>query len=183
MDKDSRALFQTLLKQIKFTLTEKETTYLESGEITSVKVHRQEKLWEFHFKFDKILPFDLFQRFESALKVAFSKIANVDFFIEINQPELTQELISDYWLYTCKKSGVDSPICNQLFHKGSPKYKEGQLIFYIEHEVTLPKFKDEFFPPIIEQYRKLGFPENLVIIPEVDKDAAEKVVQYCYRKK
>lgn len=177
MDKDSRALFQTLLKQIKFTLTEKETTYLESGEITSVKVHRQEKLWEFHFKFDKILPFDLFQRFESALKVAFSKIANVDFFIEINQPELTQELISDYWLYTCKKSGVDSPICNQLFHKGSPKYKEGQLIFYIEHEVTLPKFKDEFFPPIIEQYRKLGFPENLVIIPEVDKDAAEKVVQ------
>ena len=177
MDKEPRMLFQTLLKQIQLSLTEEEIPYLENGEITSVKVHRQEKLWQFYFKFDKILPFALYQKFESALKVAFSNIANIDINIEVADPQITQELISDYWLYVCQKSGVDSPICNQLFSNSSPQYQEGQLIFYIEHEITLPKFTEEFFPPITQQYGKLGFPEKLKIIPQVNKEAAEKVVQ------
>ncbi len=177
MDQEPRMLFQTLLKQIQLSLTEAEASYLENGEITSVKVHREEKIWEFHFKFDQILPFALYQKFESALKVAFSKIANIDIYIEVAEPQITQELISDYWLYVCQKSGVDSPICNQLFSNSSPQYQEGQLIFYIEHEITLPKFSEEFFPPITKQYAKLGFPEKLKIIPRVNKEAAARVVQ------
>jgi DNA polymerase-3 subunit alpha (Gram-positive type) len=177
MDQEPRMLFQTLLKQIQLSLTEAEASYLENGEITSVKVHREDKLWEFHFKFDQILPFALYQKFEAALKVAFSNIANIDIYIEVAEPQITQELISDYWLYVCQKSGVDSPICNQLFSNSSPQYQEGQLIFYIEHEITLPKFSEEFFPPITEQYEKLGFPEKLKIIPRVNKEAAARVVQ------
>ncbi len=177
MDQEPRMLFQTLLKQIQLSLTEAEASYLENGEITSVKVHREDKLWEFHFKFDQILPFALYQKFEAALKVAFSNIANIDIYIEVAEPQITQELISDYWLYVCQKSGVDSPICNQLFSNSSPQYQEGQLIFYIEHEITLPKFSEEFFPPITEQYEKLGFPQKLKIIPRVNKEAAARVVQ------
>lgn len=177
MDQEPRMLFQTLLKQIQLSLTEAEASYLENGEITSVKVHREDKLWEFHFKFDQILLFALYQKFEAALKVAFSNIANIDIYIEVAEPQITQELISDYWLYVCQKSGVDSPICNQLFSNSSPQYQEGQLIFYIEHEITLPKFSEEFFPPITEQYEKLGFPQKLKIIPRVNKEAAARVVQ------
>jgi len=177
MNKDSRALFQTLLKQIKLTPSETEQAYLENGEVVSVKVHRQKKLWEFQLKFEAILPFDLFQKFERALKAAFSNIANIDLYITIDEPEMTQELIQDYWLFVCQKSGVNSPICNQLFQENTPVLKDGKLIFYIEHEVTLQKFKEEFFPPIVSQYKKVGFPENLLILPEVDKEAAEKVTK------
>ena len=177
MSKDSRALFQTLLQQIKLSPSEGEEKYLINAEVDSVKVHRQNKLWEFQLKFDQIIPFDLFQKIKNNLKVAFSNIANVDLFITVNHPEITQELIEDYWLFACKKSGVNSPICNQLFKENAPKLKNGKIIFYIEHEVTLQKFRNEFFPPILDQYKKLGFPDNLMIIPEVDKEAADKVTR------
>jgi len=177
MDRDSKQLFQTLLEHIELQLSGDEAAYLKNGEITSVKVHRKEKQWVFYFLFDNILPFSLFQKFESALKVAFSNIASVNFHIETKNPEITQELLSNYWLYVCRKSGVDSPFCNELFKNGSPEYEEGMVKFYIEHEVTLEKFKKEFLPPIAKQYAKVGFPESLRIIPEVDKQAANKVTK------
>ncbi len=182
MDKDSRAMFQTLLKQIQFEPTDEEMAFLQNGEVTSVKVERSKKRWNFYFAFDRILPFGLYQKFKSALKVAFSKIANVDIRIETRNAEMTQDLITDYWLHVCQKSGVDSPICNQLFSNGSPHLKEEKLYFYIEHEITLSKFAEEFFPPIIEQYKKVGFPENLRIIPVVDEKAAEKVTKAIQEK-
>src|SRR5699024_1417083 len=98
MAKDTKALFQTLLQQIKLSPSEEEKVYLEDGEIKSVKVHKNEKKWEFHLSFADILPFKLFQQFEEALSMAFSKIAKVDLEIEVAQPKMNQQLISDYWL-------------------------------------------------------------------------------------
>ncbi|HLR92859.1 MAG TPA: PolC-type DNA polymerase III, partial [Atopostipes sp.] len=177
MDKDSRGMFQTLLQQIDLSPSDEEAKYLNSGEVQKVKVHKNERKWEFHLEFNQILPFDLFYKFERSLKIAFSKIASIDVFIQVANPKITQDLISDYWLYACQNSGVDSPICNQLFKTSKPVYSDHKIIFYIEHEVTLSKFKEEFFPPIVDQYKKLGFPSDLRIIPEVDERAAEEVVR------
>ena len=182
MAKDPQALFQTLLQQIKLSPNENEADYLNQGEIKSVKVYRNEKKWAFHFLFDEILPYDLFQKFEQALKIAFSKIATIDLTIETKNPKINQQLISDYWLYVCQNSKVDSPICNQLFKTSTPVTKDNKIIFYIEHEVTLTKFSEEFFPPIVEQYKKLGFPSDLRIIPEVDENAAEEVTRAVMEK-
>lgn len=175
MDKENNTLFQTLLQQIQLTLNSEEVPYFKNAEVLSVKVHRKDKRWTFFLSFDYILPFDLFKKFETSLKLAFSNIAEVDLFIQTKDTTVNQALISDYWLYVCQKSGVDSPICNQLFSEQTPKIKENQIIFYIEHEITMEKFSTEFFPKILDQYKKLGFPSNMRIIPKVDKQAAEKV--------
>ena len=151
MAKDTKALFQTLLQQIKLSPTEDEMVYLEEGEIKSVKVHKNEKKWEFHLSFNDILPFKLFKQFEEALSLAFFKIAKTELEIEVKNPTINQQLISDYWLYACQQSGVDSPICNELFKTGTPILKDNKVYFYIEHEVTLEKFNDEFFPPIVKE--------------------------------
>lgn len=182
MDKSPMALFQTLLEQIQITLADNEKNYFDNSEINSVKVLRQEKRWYFHFTFEQILPLDLFKKFETALRVAFADIAEVDFQIQTRNPEITQELMSDYWLYACQKSGVDSPICNQLFKNGRPIVKQNGIIFHIEHPVTIEKFSTEFFPPIIEQYKKVGFPRNLNIIPEVNEAVAAEVTRSVIEK-
>src|SRR5699024_4259575 len=182
MAKDSKELFQTLLQQIKLSPSEEEAEYLDHGEIKSVNVYRNEKKWEFHLSFEEILPYVLFKKFEEALEIAFSKIATIDLNVEVNEPTINQQLISDYWLYTCQHSGVDSPICNQLFKSSTPIFNENKVIFYIEHEVTLSKFNEKFFPPIIEQYKKIGFPSDLRIIPEVDVNAAEEVTRVVKEK-
>ena len=182
MAKDTKALFQTLLQQIKLSPTEDEMVYLEEGEIKSVKVHKNEKKWEFHLSFNDILPFKLFKQFEEALSLAFFKIAKTELEIEVKNPTINQQLISDYWLYACQQSGVDSPICNELFKTGTPILKDNKVYFYIEHEVTLEKFNDEFFPPIVKEYKRLGFPTDLRIIPKVDVAAAEKVTKAVIEK-
>ena len=182
MEKDPRALFQTLLQQIQLSPNEEETAFLDNGEVKSVKVYRNEGKWEFYLLLDDILPFQLFQKLENSLRLSFSKIANIDLFIETKNKQVNQKLITDYWLYICQKSGVDSPICNQLFKSSAPVFDNGKLIFYIEHEVTLSKFTEEFFPPIIEEYKKVGFPHDLRIIPEVDHKAAEEVAKAVIEK-
>lgn len=176
MGKNPQALFQTLLKQIKLDPLDEEKNYLENGEIQSVKVYKNKKIWEFHFLFDRILPFSLYQKLEHSIKMAFSKIADVSLQIETKNSEMTQELINDYWLLACQNSQVDSPICNQIFKERYPHYKDGEIHFYIEHEVTLNKFEEDFFPKISAQYKSLGFPERIRIIPKVDEEAAEKLV-------
>ncbi len=148
---------------------------IENGKIKSVKVHKNREIWEFRFEFDRILPFDLYQKLQSSMKLAFSKIANISIQIDAKNSEINQELINDYWLLSCQNSQVDSPICNQVFKERKPHYKDGKVYFYIEHEVTLNKFEDEFFPKISAQYERLGFPERFKIIPKVDAKAAEKV--------
>ncbi len=182
MDKESKTLFQTLLQQIKLPLNEEETSFFENGEIVTVKVHRQEKKWDFHLLLDEVLPFNLFKKFEASLQLAFSKIATVDIVIQTKNDRFNQKLVSDYWLYACQKSGVNSPICNQLFKEQVPKVIDHKMEFYIEHEITLDKFTSEFFPPILAEFEKLGFPSNMRIIPRVDRDAAEKVAQAVIEK-
>jgi DNA polymerase-3 subunit alpha (Gram-positive type) len=182
MDKSPMALFQTLLEHMQLTIANDEKHYFQNGEIDSVKVHRQDKRWEFRFTLDQILPFNLFKKFETSLRLAFSEIADIEFTINARNADFSQELINDYWLYACQKSGVNSPICNQLFQEGRPVYEEGQIIFYIEHPVTLEKFSSEFFPPIVEQYIHVGFPRNLNIIPRVDKEAQAEVTRSVMEK-
>ena len=182
MDSEPKNMFQTLLKQIQLEPNEVEQGYFKNAEISSVKVHKKEKRWDFYFTFDQLLPFQLFKKFEMSLQFAFSKHVEVDLYIEVKENTIDNEFVRDYWLYVCQKSGVDSPICNQLFSTQSPVYKDGKLNFYIDHEITLSKFSEEFFPPIIEQYKKMGFPRDLRIIPIVDHNAAEKVAQAVIEK-
>ena len=56
MSKDSKELFQTLLKQIKMPINQENSNYLDNGEINSVKVHQSKKRWDFYFSFEDILP-------------------------------------------------------------------------------------------------------------------------------
>lgn len=115
MDSEPKNMFQTLLKQIQLEPNEVEQGYFKNAEITSVKVHKKEKRWDFYFTFDRLLPFQLFKKFEMSLQLAFSKHVEVDLYIEVKENTIDNEFVRDYWLYVCQKSGVDSPICNQLF--------------------------------------------------------------------
>src|SRR5699024_4489084 len=127
MAKDTKALFQTLLQQIKLSPTEDVMVYLEEGEIKSVWVHKNEKKWKFDLSFNVILAFKVIKQIEEALSLALIKIAKTELEIEVKNQTINQQLISDYWLYACQQSGVDSPICNELFNTGTPILKDNKV--------------------------------------------------------
>ncbi len=175
MAKDPIALFQTLSEQIKLDLEAEEMSYFENAGVHAVKVHRDKKIWEFHLLLDQILPYDLYQKLTLSMRMAFSKIAQIELVIDTRNSDFNQDLLNDYWLLAAQNSQVDSPICNQLFKERKPHYKGDKVFFYIEHEVTLSKFQEEFFPKINRQFESFGFPERFQIIPKVDEVAAEKL--------
>lgn len=175
MQKDPKALFKTLGKQIGLDLSAEEEKYVNNAEITAVKVYKDKKLWEFYFLFDQILPFALYKKLELSLKLAFSKIANIAIQIDTRDSSFSQKLIDDYWMAACQDSQINSPICNQVFKERKPKIEADTVVFYIEHQVTLEKFKKEFFPAINKEYKRLGFPDNFLILPKVDKKASEEL--------
>ena len=113
MQKDPKALFKTLGKQIGLDLSAEEEKYVNNAEITAVKVYKDKKLWEFYFLFDQILPFALYKKLELSLKLAFSKIANIAIQIDTRDSSFSQKLIDDYWMAACQDSQINSPICNQ----------------------------------------------------------------------
>src|SRR5699024_12058930 len=51
-----------------------------------------------------------------------------------------------------------------------------KMIFYVEHEITLAKFKNEIFPMVETAYHQFGFPKQFKIKPVVNKEENEKLI-------
>lgn len=177
MGLDKRELFQTLLQQVEINPSSDAESILQEGQVDSVTVHKKQKLWEITLRFPDILPFNVYTLLEDQIKSSFQNIAKVHLVIETENPEVTEEKITQYWKKACQQSGVDSPICNQLFDEAYPVLDGKNIIFYLEHDFVLSKFSEEFFPEIEKEYIQMGFPRQFKIKPVVDEKAGKKKVE------
>ncbi|WP_208559669.1 PolC-type DNA polymerase III [Marinilactibacillus kalidii] len=174
MSLNNTELFNTLLQQINFHPTPDQQAVLENGEVESVVVHKQSKLWHITLKFTDILPFETFIALKDHLKRGFKEIAEVALTVTTEHPTITEDKLAQYWKLACQVSGVDSPLCNDMFENGYPVLNDKKVIFYIEHELTKDKFSEEFFPKIEAEYIKMGFPKQFKIVPMVDEKLSDE---------
>src|SRR5690625_3531475 len=87
-----------LLNQIQFSDHLKET-YFQAGELKKLIVYQQQKIWHFHIRLQKTLPFEVYRLFLNKLTDAFQEIAKINLTLEtINQEYDDTELIN-YWNY------------------------------------------------------------------------------------
>jgi len=177
MTLNAHELFQTLLEQINLEKNEDTKDLYDLGRVESVTVLKDEKTWEIHVLFPHILSIDLYLLLETKLKKGFQNIANINLFIETDDSDFSQDKLVSYWGKACAESGVDSPLCNKLFEESAPVIEDSQVIFYIEHDFTIKKFSEDFFPLIEEEYKRMGFPKNFKIKPVVDKEASEQKIK------
>ncbi|WP_161877913.1 PolC-type DNA polymerase III [Alkalibacterium sp. MB6] len=183
MSLNKAELFQTLLKQSDFHPSDEDKEWLHKGEVESVTVYKNEKLWKIELSLPNILPFSLYLDLKRSIQKAFHSICTVDLTIVTTDPVVTEEKVRQYWNYACKTSGVDSPICNKAFEDGYPVLQGNHYVFMIDQELTLGKYENDFLPKITEQYVKAGFPERFVIKPLVDAQASiEKVKEFQLQK-
>lgn len=182
MSLNQQELFQKLLEQVDLHHEAGYRPYFENGSIKKVTVHKQSKIWHFDFLFKDILPFEVYQNLSERLQISFRTIADVTFSIEAENPQLTIEKLEHYWPEAVKKSGVSSPLINNLFAQQLPIMNLKKVQLFVENEVVKSHLLNEYLPPVEAEYQRLGFP-RFKIEPIIDEVAnAEKLAQFQAKK-
>ncbi|SDJ69847.1 PolC-type DNA polymerase III [Alkalibacterium thalassium] len=183
MSLNKTELFQTLLKQTKVELSDEDKEWIHKGEVESVTVYKREKKWDLVLTFPNILPYRLYLAISHAIRESFKAICDVNLTVRTSEPTITVEKVRDYWNEACKQSGVDSPICNQVFSERFPVFKDKKWLFIIDQELVFDKYDKEFLPQISKAYHKLGFPETFSVRALVDAQASQDKVNEFKLKK
>lgn len=175
-------MFVALMTQIGLDKHPQLAELNSEGEISNVSVYKKSRMYDFTLVFDDILDYEQYRLIIDALKMSFQNIAKVRVNIETRKPKLTNEKLQQFWSEAVSRSGVDSPMCNDIFSKSYPTFEDNRIIFYVENRILVDQMKNNFFPPIEEAYVSLGF-SKFSIEPLIDKTKEnENLIAFSKRK-
>jgi len=148
---------QLLLQQINLT-EDAAVVHFKNGLIAKLTVHKQSKKWHFHFQFERILPFDVFQLFQTRLIKAFSHIAEVTFSIETKEAIFDEKLVRDYWSICISQLDGISPPMLSLLNEQVPTVQGVKVIVKTKNDTEAMTIKRKYASLIQESFQQFGFP-------------------------
>ncbi|MEL3960558.1 PolC-type DNA polymerase III [Lysinibacillus endophyticus] len=176
--KEARDRFLTLLQQLQLT-EDVYMSYFEHGELTRLTVHQKKRNWCFHIKLENILPFQLYQLFRTRLNEQFSHIAQVQFKIEARNPEINEQLVTDYWLTSLEHLDASPPIKERLISQ-IPTWNGNKLIVTCMLEMEQLTLKSKYTQKISEAFQSVGFPPLSVDVQLIEATDEMKEAQALY---
>lgn len=178
----NRRQFQILLQQINMT-DDTFMTYFEHGEIKKLTIHKASKSWHFHFQFKSLLPFQIYDTLTTRLTQSFAHIAKVTSSIEVQDAEVSESIVQDYWSRCIEElQGISPPIIS-LLNQQKPKLKGNKLIVKTKTDTEAAALKNKYSSMIQAEYRQFGFPdlqldaEIFVSEQEVQKFREQKLAE------
>jgi DNA polymerase-3 subunit alpha (Gram-positive type) len=166
-------LMATLLEQIKWP--DAQQHFFAAGVLQQLTVHEASKRWTFTLELAQILPYDIFKQFLQQLTTTFTDIATVELQLKVKQPQVTQELISDYWVYVLSQTGLKSPMINEVCQNQVPELVDQRLILNVDNEIVKSFVEKQALGPIQESFERVGFPALNFKIELDDSNVQEKI--------
>jgi DNA polymerase III subunit alpha, Gram-positive type len=162
--------FQILLQQLQLT-EDVYVQHFQNALIERVLVEKLKQKWHFQFNFEQILPFGVYRQFTSQLQKTFSHIAKVSYTISVVNPQVTNELIAEYW-NTCiqELDGISPPLL-KLLNEQLPKVQGLKIIISVRNETEGLTLKRKYADMITNIYQSYGFP-GMVIDTELNNEGA-----------
>jgi DNA polymerase-3 subunit alpha (Gram-positive type) len=172
---DKREQFQLLLQQLMLT-DDTMALHFYQAEIEKVVIERKAKNWHFHFLFDTIIPSQILNVFTSKLEKTFSHIANISYSIKVRNPQITEQLVLDYWKYCIQEiEGISPPIV-KLLNKQIPDINGNKLTVKVGNELEGITIKKKYSSLLTTAYESFGFPP-LVIDTKIDENQSSKELE------
>lgn len=172
---DKREQFQLLLQQLMLT-DDTMALHFYQAEIEKVVIERKAKKWHFHFLFDTIIPSQILNVFTSKLEKTFSHIANISYSINVRNPQITEQLVLDYWKYCIQEiEGISPPIV-KLLNKQIPDINGNKLTVKVGNELEGITIKKKYSFLLTSAYESFGFPP-LVIDTKIDENQSSKEIE------
>ena len=174
-DSNARERFYTLLSQLKLT-EDVYMSFFEHGELTRLTVHKKQRIWNFVVKLQNILPYQVYQLMLMRLKEEFKHIAQTTLTIETVNPQVTEELISNYWLTVIERIDASPPVKHRLSNQ-MPNWTGSKLVLSCISEMEQLTLKAKYGEIISDAYRCFGFPTMAVdfeLVEATDEEKAER---------
>jgi DNA polymerase III subunit alpha, Gram-positive type len=153
----NRERFQLLLQQLQLT-DDPFVQHFYQAEINRVVIEKQAKTWHFHFSFEKILPYNVFNIFTTQLEKSFSHIANIAYTIDVKNQQFEEDLVTGYWQHCIREIDGMSPPILKLLHEQIPEIKGNKLIINVHNDMEGLSVKRKYADLISGVYKTFGFP-------------------------
>ena len=152
--------FEILMNQLGIPAEMRNHEAFSQAEIEQVIVHKRSKVWEFHFVFENILPFELFLELKRGLKEEFSKTGNqASFEIKTRNQKFSRELLQAYY----REAFSDGPCASQgfrsIYQNFQVRFENDQLIIEASEAADTEHFKKNHLPNLSKQLELFGFPK------------------------
>lgn len=152
--------FEILMNQLGIPAEMRNHEAFSQAEIEQVIVHKRSKVWEFHFVFENILPFELFLELKRGLKEEFSKTGNqASFEIKTRNQEFSRELLQAYY----REAFSDGPCASQgfrsVYQNFQVRFENDQLIIEASEAADTEHFRKNHLPNLSKQLEHFGFPK------------------------
>ncbi|WP_075980892.1 PolC-type DNA polymerase III [Bacillus massilinigeriensis] len=157
----SKERFQLLLQQLNLT-DDFFVPHFQNARIQKVLVEKQARKWHFQFLLEKILPIQVYEKFHLHLKQAFSHIAKISFTIDVEDKELSENLILDYWKSCVQEIEGISPPLIKLFNEQKPTIHGNKIIIHVNNDLEAMSIKSKYSSTILQAYQSFGFPSLLI---------------------
>ena len=152
--------FEILMNQLGIPAEIRNHEAFSQAKIEQVLVHKRSKIWEFHFVFENILPFELFLELKKGLKEEFSKTGNqATFGIKTKNQDFSRELLQAYY----REAFSDGPCASQgfrsMYQNCQVRVENDQLIIEASEAADTEHFRKNHLPNLSKQLELFGFPK------------------------
>lgn len=167
--------FEILMNQLGIPAEMRNHEAFSQAEIEQVIVHKRSKVWEFHFVFENILPFELFLELKRGLKEEFSKTGNqASFEIKTRNQEFSRELLQAYY----REAFSDGPCASQgfrsMYQNFQVRFENDQLIIEASEAADTEHFRKNHLPNLSKQLELFGFPKLSCILEKNEELTREE---------
>ena len=167
--------FEILMNQLGIPAEMRNHEAFSQAEIEQVIVHKRSKVWEFHFVFENILPFELFLELKRGLKEEFSKTGNqASFEIKTKNQEFSRELLQAYY----REAFSDGPCASQgfrsIYQNFQVRFENDQLIIEASEAADTEHFRKNHLPNLSKQLELFGFPKLSCILEKNEELTREE---------
>ena len=167
--------FEILMNQLGIPAEMRNHEAFSQAEIEQVIVHKRSKVWEFHFVFENILPFELFLELKRGLKEEFSKTGNqASFEIKTRNQAFSRELLQAYY----REAFSDGPCASQgfrsIYQNFQVRFENDQLIIEASEAADTEHFRKNHLPNLSKQLELFGFPKLSCILEKNEELTREE---------
>lgn len=174
--------FQLLLQQLQLT-DDAIVSHFQNAKIDKIIIERKAKKWHFHFLFENIIPYNIYQLFTSKLISNFEHIASVTFNINVQQGVADELLIRDYWSACIEQMQGIAPPLIKLLNEQVPKIQGNKLTIFVNNEMEGLAIKRKYADMITNAYQYFGFPTLMIDTEVTQQEANDAYAQFLEAKK
>ncbi|MEK4667214.1 PolC-type DNA polymerase III [Niallia sp. FSL R7-0271] len=174
--------FQLLLQQLQLT-DDAIVTHFRNAKIDKIVIERKAKKWHFHFAFESIIPYNIYQLFTTKLVSNFEHIATVTFNINVQSSLADEILIRDYWSACIEQMQGIAPPLIKLLNEQVPKIQGNKLTITVNNEMEGLAIKRKYADLISNAYQYFGFPAMMIDTEVATQETNDAYAQFLEAKR